>query len=274
MALPNENTESYEDYDFQDEDTSGDDETLEDEDLGDEEDDFDADEAEDGVEGDDTDDVEETAEEAETREPVKFSDKQQKMVDKIVQTRLDRKDAQFVKQMSEVAGIQLEATEISQSAKLWGLLKSNPGLSEAIDLVIQAQLKHGKAKEPSTYNADTTRESALDLKEAVLDMKLADPTFRKHSDKIIEWATDQGYEVNNAKALKLAVMAWKGSQAPIISKAKSVSEQKRKDAKQVTQKRAGVQSGSTSKARTQTDMRKLSDKDILSRGGLKLFTDD
>ena len=280
MTLPNENTSSYEDYEFQDEETGGDEEVLDD-DLGEDE------EYEDDADGDDEDETEdaegdgveeaedETEPEVETKEPTKFSDKQQKMVDKIVQARLDRKDAQFARQMSEVAGVPLESSEIAQSAKLWGLLKANPELSEAVDLVIQAQLKHGRATEPVSANMDKSRESALDLKEAVLDMKLADATFRKHSDKIMEWASDQGYEVTNAKALKLAVMAWKGSQTPIINKAKQASEQKRKDVKQATQKRAGVQSGANSKARTTPkDMRKLSDKDILSRGGLKLFTDD
>jgi len=277
--LPNDTyTDSYEDYEDVDLDEGA-------EDGGDELDDYDGDEEMDGdeetddeedddadVEGDDDADATDDAD-GTPASHIKFTAEQQKAVDKIVQSRLERKDAQFAKHLSQAAGTALDAQEIPQAAKLWGLLKSNPELSEAVDMVIQAQLKHGRAKEVT--NTNISRESALDLKEAVLDLKLADPTFRKHADTIMDWADEQGYAVDNPKALKLALMAWKGSQEAILSKAKRSSEQKRKDSKQATQKRAGVQSGTTSKARPmKSDLRKMSDKDILSRTGMKLFTDD
>ena len=274
--LDRENAESREEYEDFDYDDVSDEDVVDDDDEGgeDEIDDEAEDEeyAEESEEGEDEGDVEPEAEEDAAGGKVKFTAEQQKIVDQIVQKRLERKDAQFVKQVSEIAGVQLEATEIPQSARLWGLLKANPELSDAVDLVINSHLRNGKAKEIA--NSDLNRESKLELKEAVLDMKLEDPLFRKNADKIIEWAEDKGYPVNSKKSLQLAVLAWKGSKDAILSKAKQSSEQKKQFVKQTTQKRAGVQGGASAKANTPSDFRKMSDRDVLTRNGLSLFTDE
>ena len=278
--LDRENAESREDYEDFDYDDVADDDVDDDDDGGEDEIDDEAgdeDYTEESEDGEDEGDVEPDAEEDAVVEDaaggkVKFTAEQQKIVDQIVQKRLERKDAQFVKQVSEIAGVQLEATEIPQSARLWGLLKANPELSDAVDLVINSHLRNGKAKEIA--NSDLNRESKLELKEAVLDMKLEDPLFRKNADKIIEWAEDKGYPVNSKKSLQLAVLAWKGSKDAILSKAKQSSEQKKQFVKQTTQKRAGVQGGASAKANTPSDFRKMSDKDVLTRNGLSLFTDE
>lgn len=278
--------EEYDDFDYDDVDDSGDVELNDDTGYEDEDtQEVDADEqgteaegSDDGgdVDEDDADGTDETAETTEDAsgeaQRVKFSKEQQKVVDQIVQKRLERKDTQFVKQISEVAGVQLEAEEITQSAKLWGLLKSNPELSEAVDIVIAAQLKSGKAKE--VVSNDANRASVLEVKEAILDLKIKDPLFRKNGDKILEWADDQGYSVNSKKSLQLAVLAWKGSKDSVLAKANRVSEQKKQSAKKATQQRAGVQGGKSAKTQTSTDFRKMSDKDVLTRNGLSLFTDE
>lgn len=272
--------EEYEDFEFDGVDDSGDEanddeETLEDEDSEDEIDDDDEtdDVTDDETEGDSDEDEDGTEDETPKDKRVKFTNEQQKVVDQIVHKRLERKDTQFVRQISEEAGVSLAQEEITQSAKLWGLLKANPELSEAVDLVIKTQLSQGKAKEV-VKNVSSKRETMLEVKEATLDLKLSDPLFRKNADKILEWADDQGYEVNSKKSLQLAVLAWKGSNDSILTKARQSSEQKRKSAKKATQKRAGVQGGSSAKAKTSQDFRKLSDKDVLTRSGLSLFTDE
>ena len=275
--------EEYEDFEFDGVDDSGDEvnddeETLEDEDSEDEidEDDETDDVIDDETEGDsdeDEDDPEDETPKDTKDKRVKFTNEQQKVVDQIVQKRLERKDTQFVRQISEEAGVSLAHEEITQSAKLWGLLKANPELSEAVDLVIKTQLSQGKAKEV-VKNVSSKREAILEVKEATLDLKLSDPLFRKNADKILEWADDQGYEVNSKKSLQLAVLAWKGSNDSILTKARQSSEQKRKSAKKATQKRAGAQGGSSAKTKTPQDFRKLSDKDVLTRSGLSLFTDE
>ena len=230
-------------------------------------------EDDDAVEGDDEGELGDNPEDdAPKQKQSKFTAEQQKVIDKIVQSRLDRKDAQFVKQISAVAGTNLEMHEVTHSAKLWGLLKANPQLSEAVDALISAQLNSGRARE--LVNADLERQQTMEVKEAVLDLKLADRTFRKYADNIIEWADEQGYPVNSEKTLRLAYMAWKGSKEGVLATAKQQSEQRRKASKDAVRQRAGAQSGNSPKSYGRTDFTKMSDKDVLSRSGMKLFTDE
>ena len=281
MKLPNSNVEAYDEEDMiqTEDDFDGDDEGLDDvededegyDDLGED----DEDEPEEDAEGDsdDEDEPEEDDEDEPSTEPVKFTKEQQKAVDKIIQGRLERTKTQLSRQLSQTAGVTLEPDDVFGAAKLWGLLKSNPTLADAVDVVITSQLKAGKAKEVSTE--ESMRVSELSRKEAIIDLKEADPIFRKHSDKIMDWAEDQGYSVDDKKSLKLAYMAWKGSQRAVIEKAKQAGEQKKQQSKDVARKRAATQTGVSSKAKTTpSDFRKMSDKAVLARTGVKLFTDD
>lgn len=284
MKLPNSNVEAYDEEDMiqTEDDFDGDDnlDDVEDEDDGYDdlgEDDEDEEEPEEDAEGDsdDEDDAEEdeSDEDEEPEGPVKFTKEQQRAVDKIIQSRLERTKTQLSRQLSQTAGVQLEPDDVFGAAKLWGLLKSNPTLADAVDVVITSQLKAGKAKEVSTE--ESMRVSELSRKEAIIDLKEADPIFRKHSDKILDWAEDQGYSVDDKKSLKLAYMAWKGSQRGIIDKAKQAGEQKKQQSKEVAKKRAATQTGVAKKAKTTpSDFRKMSDKAVLARTGVKLFTDD
>lgn len=253
-----------EDAEVVDEEDSEDVEEVEDEEPG---------ESEVEEETDDEEDVEEEEEiEVEQNKPT-FDKKQQKELDRIVKTRLERQEGKLLKDLRQAAGTEIEMSEVSQAATLWGLLKTNPELSKAIDQVIDQHLREGKAIAPEA-NIKSNKEAELEVKEAILDLKLSDKTFNKHADKILAWAENQGFEVANKKSLQLAFMAWKGSQEKIIETTKKVSEQKKQATKQAVKQKAKVQSGKSSKAKGKVDYARLSDADVLATEGLSLFTDD
>ncbi len=218
------------------------------------------------------DDVEEEEIEEEEKQPL-FDKKQQKELDKIVKSRLDRQEGKLLKDLCQAAGTDLSKAEVSNAATLWGLLKLNPDLSRTIDKLIDQQVASGQIQTPEV-NSTSTKEAELDMKEAILDLKLSDKTFNKHSDKIITWAENQGFEVTNKKSLKLAYMAWKGSQEKIIATTKKVGEQKKQATKQAVRQKAKVQSGKSSKSKGKLDYARLSDADVLATEGLSLFIDD
>ena len=203
----------------------------------------------------------------------RFDAKQQKEVDRIIKARLERQETSMLKGLRDVAGTDLEMEEVTSAARLWGLLKTNPELSNVIDRVIDHHLKNGTAKAP-TETVSNSKEAELEVKEAVLDLKLQDKTFLKHSDKILEWAENEGFEINSAKSLKLAYMAWKGSQGKIVEATKKLQEQKRQATKKAVQKKATVQSGKSGKQKGKLDFTKMNDADILSSEGLSLFVED
>ena len=239
------------------EDDVVDEDDVEDEDIDTEE------EQEDGVE--------ESVDDNDTS--VKFDKTQQKALNRIVQQRLERHESKLLKEFSDVAGAELSIEEVGSASRLWGLLKVNPDLSRVIDQVIDRHLQAGKAVVPENRQT-STKEAELEIKEAILDLKLADKNFNKNSDKIVKWAEDQGFEVFNKKSLELAYMAWKGSQAKVVQATQKLQEQKKQATKKAVRQKAAVQSGKSAKSKGKVDYSKLSDKDVLASEGLNLFVDD
>lgn len=204
---------------------------------------------------------------------VKFDKTQQKALNRIVQQRLDRQEGKLLKEFSDVAGTDLNIEEVGSASRLWGLLKTNPDLSRAIDQVIDQHLRSGKAVVPEAKQI-STKETELEVKEAVLDLKLADKNFNKNSDKILRWAEDQGFDVVSKKSLQLAYMAWKGSQAKVVQATQKIQEQKKQATKKAIRQKAAVQGGKSSKSKGKVDYARLSDNDVLASEGLSLFVDD
>lgn len=223
--------------------------------------------------GEDEEFEEEIEEDSTIESRPRFDSNQQKEVDRILKTRLERQEASMLRNFKEVAGVDIEKEELTSATRLWGLLKTNPELSGEIDKVIDQHLREGKAKPPS-HREVSSREAELDFKEAVLDMKSEDKLFSKHSDKILDWAENEGFEVHNAKTLKLAYMAWKGSQGSILEATKKLNEEKKKSERRQIQKKATVQSSKPGKQKAKLDFSKMSDADIIANEGLSLFTDD
>lgn len=255
-------------------DVVDDDIPLDDEDVEDEDDV--EDDIEDGDE--DTDETDETDDENvdvddTTESEIKFDAKQQKELNRIIKSRLERHESKLIKSLQDVAGTNLDMNEVSSASRLWGLLKENPELSKAIDQVIDQHLTTGKAKIP-TEKTVSTKEIELDKKEAILDLKISDKLFSKNSDKILNWAEEQGFEVTNKKSLQLAYLAWKGSQGKVIQATQKLNEQKKQATKKAVRQKAAVQSGKSSKSKGKLDYARLSDSDVLASEGLSLFTED
>jgi len=217
-----------------------------------------------------------STEEPDADAPVVFDKKQQAEINSIIKARLDRQEAKLVKDLSKSAGIEIVRDDIVPATRLWGLLKANPELSKDIDDIIALSLSQGRAKAPDAANNSTDAiTQRLELKEAILDLKAADPLFGKNADKILAWAENEGYEVTNAKALKLAVLAWKGSHGKVEEVIQKSTTQRKQTTKQMLQKRATVQSTKSGQTRSgASDYGKMSDSDLLASEGLKLFTED
>lgn len=225
-----------------------------------------------------TEDAEETEESdtSEEKAPL-FTKEQQSEVNKLVKARLERAEQKMLKDLTTTAGTQIEQRELAPAARLWGLLKSNPVLSGKIDQLIADAIQRGEAKPPQledmSANAVTER---LAFKEAVLDLRQADAQFNKNATKVLAWAEKEGYSVKDAKSLKMAYLAWKGSQGAVASVAQKSIAQQKQNAKQVAQKKAAsVQVPKKGNAPSKmTDYRKMTDAQILAAQGLKLFVEE
>ena len=167
-----------------------------------------------------------------------FTKEQQKIVDDIVQSRLDRMEKQYTQQAREAAGVEVSRQEVFDALNLWGFLKLNPRLSKDLQSQIDAFIESGNyvAQKRSGRNS---KEDELNKREAVLDLKASDPFFTKHSKKILEWAEDEGFEIYDAKSLKRAYLAYKGSQG-VLDKADEEYHKQRQRVKLMHVKRAKV----------------------------------
>lgn len=232
---------------------------------------------------DDEEDSEETEDDTksdkdDTKKPSKtFTDDQQAAVNKIVKARLERQETSMLHELSASSGVDISREEVTNAAKLWGLLKANPKLSQAVDGLIGTALTDGSAKAPVTENDAAKRtERRMELKEAILDLKADDATFNKYATKILDWAKNEDYEVTDKASLKMAYLAWKGSQGKVMSAVQKTQAKQKTAAKEMAKKHATVQGTRSSAKRTggRADYTKMADADVLAAAGLSLFTED
>lgn len=201
----------------------------------------------------------------------KFTKEQQALVDKLVQSRLERAEKQFIQRFIGAAGVDVDRHELPQAAGLWGFLKVNPQLSDDVQKMIDAYIAKGNYVEPKT-SASASREGALGRREAILDLKASDVYFAKHSKEILEWAEDEDFDIVDAKTLKRAYLAYKGARGALD---RADREHRRKQQAGTSRKDGKVAMSSKSGApKKATNYAKMSDADILAASGLKLFTDD
>lgn len=252
----------------------GDDEDEDDNNSEPEEDDDDDDEGDANVEKDEEGEEDDDSNTPNQTKPL-FDKKQQTEVDRIIKSRLERQEATLIKGLSTAAGTTIDKAEATEAARLWGLLKLNPDLSNDIGILIDDALSNGRATAPDDGKSISAVEQRLELKEAILDLKAEDRVFNKNADKIMAWADAEGYEVTNSKALRLAYLAWKGSQGKVEELVQKTTAQRKQTAKQSMQKKASVQSTKSGKPSTGTPQyNKMSDTDVLATEGLSLFTED
>lgn len=265
------------DNDVEDDEDVEDDTDDEGENDDDTEDDDDASDEDDDDTDDDTDtktppDVKKTPKKTPDR---KFNDEQQKELDRIIKTRLERQESKLIREYSDIAGVDLDAREVEDASKLWGLLKTNSQLSGEVDALINQYLASGKAKEPEkSRDSNTSQRARLELKEAILDLKSDDSVFNKYSKQVLDWAENEDYEVKDAKSLKLAYLAWKAERSALLTTSNKTKDKQKQKQKDVQKKRASVQSSKGGKATTDKNYGKMSDTAVLKAEGLSLFTED
>ena len=203
---------------------------------------------------------------------VDFTPEQREHVENIVKDRLERYDTKLDREFSREAGVEVSRDEVMQAADLWGFLKLNPQISEAVQRVIDAQVAKGNVVQQNKRDDDKTID--LSRREAILDMKADSPYFAKNSKKILEWAEDEGFEITDDKSLRRAVLAYKGANGRLD---KATEEHKKKQGsprdKARSQSRVASTKGSGT-PKSKTDFTKMSDADVLAASGQKLFTDD
>lgn len=256
--------DNVDDEDIEEVDQDVDDEAVEEDEVEE-----DTDESEESDEPEEPDDDVEIDDE-DTEDDKLFDDKQQKEVDRIIKNRLERQEAKLLKDLKEQAGTDISSEDLSGAARLWGLLKENKGLSKALDDMIDQHIREGNVRIP-TEKSVSAKEVELQRKEAILDLKSSDKTFNKNSDKILNWAESQGFDITDQKSLNIAYMAWKGSNSDVIQATKKLNEKRRQSTKNQVRKKASVQSSKSGTKKKPLNYRKMSDADILSAEGLELF---
>ena len=117
-------------------------------------------------------------------------------------------------------------------------------------------------------------DAKIELKETQLDLRYSDPVFKKYEKQVMEYAEDEGLDVNNAKTLKLAYRAWKGENSRLLLAEAEQKGQKKATKDAQVKKSAALAGGRTPVKANPMDYRKASDKEILDNLGLKLFVDE
>ena len=226
----------------------------------------DVDEGDEDTEGDEGDDSQ--PQQAEKMYP-------KSVVDKIVERRLHRDRRAREKEFSQVAGMRLSNEDVKKAARLWGFLAKNPDLNARVHQIFQEYESSGRIRHDSYYDdALSERERELELREAIIDLRARDKVFRNHETEIMEWAEINGYDIEDERTLRLAVMAWKGENMNrFVSDAQKKAQEKA--IKRAKQKRdAKLLPGKGVRKQQKLDYSKMTPEEILRAEGLSLFISD
>ena len=226
----------------------------------------DVDEGDEDTEGDEGDDSQ--SQQAEKMYP-------KSVVDKIVERRLHRDRRAREKEFSQVAGMRLSNEDVKKAARLWGFLAKNPDLNARVHQIFQEYESSGRIRHDSYYDdALSERERELELREAIIDLRARDKVFRNHETDIMEWAEINGYDIEDERTLRLAVMAWKGENMNrFVSDAQKKAQEKA--IKRAKQKRdAKLLPGKGVRKQQKLDYSKMTPEEILRAEGLSLFISD
>lgn len=197
------------------------------------------------------------------------------VVDKIVERRLHRDRRAREKEFSQVAGMRLSNEDVKKAARLWGFLAKNPDLNARVHQIFQEYESSGRIRHDSYYDdALSERERELELREAIIDLRARDKVFRNHETEIMEWAEINGYDIEDERTLRLAVMAWKGENMNrFVSDAQKKAQEKA--IKRAKQKRdAKLLPGKGVRKQQKLDYSKMTPEEILRAEGLSLFVSD
>lgn len=197
------------------------------------------------------------------------------VVDKIVERRLHRDRRAREKEFSQVAGMRLSNEDVKKAARLWGFLAKNPDLNARVHQIFQEYESSGRIRHDSYFDdVLSERERELELREAIIDLRARDKVFRNHETEIMEWAEINGYDIEDERTLRLAVMAWKGENMNrFVSDAQKKAQEKA--IKRAKQKRdAKLLPGKGVRKQQKLDYSKMTPEEILRAEGLSLFISD
>lgn len=226
----------------------------------------DADEGDEDTEGDEGDDSQ--PQQAEKMYP-------KSAIDKIVERRLHRDRRAREKEFSQAAGMRLSNEDVKKAARLWGFLARNSDLNTRVHQIFQEYESSGRVRHDSYFDdVLSERERELELREAIIDLRARDKVFRNHETDIMEWAEINGYDIEDERTLRLAVMAWKGENMNrFVSDAQKKAQEKA--TKRAKQKRdAKLLPGKGVRKQQKLDYSKMTPEEILRAEGLSLFVSD
>lgn len=219
------------------------------------------------------DDDEEPSKKKSSKGEVKFTKEQKAVIEDMVQSRLDRAERQLNQRIRGAAGVDVNRQEVMEAANLWGFLKLNPKLSENVQRMIDEYIVKGDYVKQD--KSASSRESELGKREAILDLKAEDPYFARHSKAILEWAEDEDFDIHDAKSLKRAYLAYKGSRKGVLDRADKEHRKKQQDKTPARkQPKVAMTKKGNPGGKRNTDYSKMSDGDLLASMGKSLFTDD
>ncbi len=196
-------------------------------------------------------------------------------IDKIVERRLHRDRRAREKEFSRAAGMRLSNEDVKKAARLWGFLAKNPDLNARVHQIFQEYESSGRVRHDSYFDdVLSERERELELREAIIDLRARDKVFRNHETDIMEWAEINGYDIEDERTLRLAVMAWKGENMNrFVSDAQKKAQEKA--IKRAKQKRdAKLLPGKGVRKQQKLDYSKMTPEEILRAEGLSLFVSD
>lgn len=194
--------------------------------------------------------------------------------EKLVEKRLQRDRAVREQEFSQAAGIRMTHEDAKKASALWGFLLANPEINEALGKMVEQGRAQGGLREVPQASPVDERQKALDLKEAVLDLRLKDSIFRDNERDILEWAEINDYEIDDPRTLRLAVLAWKGENIALVTAKTSADKAVKEAAAQKAKDDAQLLPGRGTRSQKPVDYKNASAKDILKAENLSLFTND
>jgi len=215
-------------------------------------------------------------EQEETEEKPKKNEWTREAVERTIEKRLQRDRRVREREFSEAAGVPMTHEDAKKASALWGFLIQHPEINEALGQLVEQGMASGRIRvnqqaEPSPIEE---RQKALDLKEAVIDLRAQDSVFRANEANIMEWAEINDYEIDDPKSLKLAYLAWKGENAGLVSAKTAAEKAEREAAAQKAKEDAQLLPGRGVRSRKSIDYKTASVEEILKAEGLSLFTEE
>ncbi|MDI3298378.1 MAG: hypothetical protein QJR08_04320 [Bacillota bacterium] len=154
---------------------------------------------------------------------------------------------------------------------IWRQVREHPD-AEAIRAEWQEALNRYLQVDPAEAAARKVDEVAksTELRLAEMELRLTDPVFKEHEQEIKEWARSSGLRIRTAQDLRLAMLAWQGTQLPKLQADLEVRIRKAVE-EQLRQKQAATLPTGGSAQTPPVNPKEMSDVEWLRSQGLNPF---